>query len=91
VACDPVTYSGVDPSKWACVKDGVNRAYGLSIDSDLGEASERGFTLKWRYDATEQSLLVQCSKKPFLVSCGMVMKRLNDEFEKCGIAAPDRV
>jgi hypothetical protein len=91
VACDPVTYPGVDSSKWACVKDVVSRAYGLSIESDLGEASERGFTLKWRYDASEQSLLVQCTKKPLLISCGMVKKRLTDGFEECGITASDRM
>jgi hypothetical protein len=91
VACESLIYRGVDSSKWACVKDGVSRAYGLSIDSDLGEASERGFTLKWRYDASEQSLVVQCTKKPFVVSCGMGKNRLTDEFKKCGIPAPDRV
>jgi hypothetical protein len=91
VACQPVTYPGVDASKWACVKDAVSRAYGLSIDSDRGEASARGFTLNWRYNAAEQSLFVQCSKKPFVVTCGMVTNRLNTEFEQCGILAPDSI
>jgi hypothetical protein len=85
MACERVVYPGVDASKWACVKDAVRRAYGLSIESDLGEASERGFTLKWRYDASDQSLVVQCTKKPIFVSCGMVKNRLNNAFEGCGI------
>jgi hypothetical protein len=86
-----VIYSSVDSSKWTCVKDVVSRSYGLSIGSDAGEASERGFTLKWRYDPSEQSLLVQCTKKPIFVTCGMVTKRLTDGFGDCGIAAPDQV
>jgi hypothetical protein len=90
VACEQLIYPGVDSSKWACVKDAVSRAYGLSIDSNVGEASEHGFTLEWRYDASDESLVVQCTQKPFFVSCGMVTKRLHDEFEKCGILAPDR-
>src|SRR3954466_12986557 len=90
MACEAVTYAGVDSSKWACVKDVVSRSYGLSIDSDVGEASEQGFTLKWRYDPSEQSLVVQCTKKPIFVTCGMVTKRLSDGFQECGIAAPDR-
>jgi len=83
-------YSDVDTSKWACVKEAVNRSYGLSIESDVGEASERGFTLKWRYDPAEQRLVVECTKKPVFVSCGMVAKRLTGGFEDCGIAAPER-
>ena len=52
MACEQLIYPGVDSSKWACVKDAVSRAYGLSIDSNVGEASEHGFTLEWRYDAS---------------------------------------
>jgi hypothetical protein len=90
VACDPLNFSGVDSSKWECAKDVVSGEYGISIDSDQGEASERGFTLKWRYDAIAQELEIQCTKKPFLVPCGMVSGRINDTAAKCGIAAARR-
>jgi hypothetical protein len=86
MACDPLTYSGVDASKWACAKDVVSREYGIRIESDRGEASRRGFTLKWAYDGGDQTLLIQCSEKPFLVPCGAVDNRINDAAEKCGIA-----
>jgi hypothetical protein len=86
VACDPLTYSGVDASKWACAKDVVSREYGIRIDSDRGEASKRGFTLKWTYEVGEQTLQIQCSKKPFLVPCGMVNDRINSAADKGGIA-----
>ena len=87
MACDPLTYSGVDASKWACAKDVVSREYGISIASDRGEASERGFTLKWTYDAAEQTLQIQCSKKPFLVPCGIVNNRVRAAADKCGLSA----
>jgi hypothetical protein len=87
VACDPLNFSGVDPRKWDCAKDVVERDYGIRIDSDQGEASERGFTLKWTYDANAQELEIQCTDKPFLVPCGMVSSRINDTAAKCGIAA----
>jgi hypothetical protein len=82
-----LTYSGVDASKWACAKDVVSREYGIRIASDHGEASERGFTLKWTYDAAERTLLIQCSKKPFLVPCGIVNNRIRDTADKCGLSA----
>jgi hypothetical protein len=87
VACDPLTYSGVDASKWACAKDVVSREYGIRIASDRGEASERGFKLKWTYDAAERTLQIQCSKKPFLVPCGIVNNRIRDAADKCGLTA----
>jgi hypothetical protein len=87
VACAVLTYSGVDPSKWACARDTVSREYGIRIDSDHGEASKRGFTLKWTYEAGAQTLQIQCSKKPFLVPCGVINDRINAAADKCGIAA----
>jgi hypothetical protein len=87
VACDPVNYAGVDSSKWECAKEVVKREYGIDIDSDQGEATERGFTLRWSYDARVQELEIQCTKKPLLVPCGMVNGRINDTAAKCGIAA----
>ena len=87
MACDPLNYSGVDSSKWECAKDVVRGEYGISIDADQGEASERGFTLKWSYDTNAHTLQIQCTKKPFLVPCGMVSSRINDAAAKCGIVA----
>jgi hypothetical protein len=71
VACDPVNYGSVDSSKWECAKEVVKREYGIDIDSDQGEATERGFTLRWSYDARAQEL----------------DGRINDTAAKCGIAA----
>ena len=86
MGCDPLNYSRVDPAKWECAKDVVKREYGIDIASDSGEASERGFTLKWTYDASTQELEVHCTGKPFFVPCGTVNGRINDAAAKCGIA-----
>jgi len=80
-----MNYAGVDSSKWECAKEVVKREYGIGIDSDQGEASERGFTLRWSYDANAQELEIQCTKKPFLVPCGTVNGRIKDTAAKCGI------
>jgi hypothetical protein len=87
VACDPLNYSGVDSTKWECAKDVVRSEYGISIDSDHGEATERGFTLEWSYDASAEELHIQCTEKPFFVPCGVVNGRINDTAGKCGITA----
>jgi hypothetical protein len=87
MACDRLTYSGVDASKWARVKDVVSRSYGVNIESDRGEASKGGFGLRWAYEPSDQTLQIQCVTKPFLVPCGVVNKRINDAAESAGITA----
>lgn len=82
MACDPLRYAGVDASKWAQTKDLVDREYGIRIESDGGEASKKGFTLKWTYNPSEQTLQIQCSDKPFLVPCGVVNDRIKGMAEK---------
>ena len=64
----------------------MSREYGIRINSDRGEASRRGFTLRWAYEAGEQRLQIQCSKKPFLVPCGVINDRINAAADRCGIA-----
>jgi hypothetical protein len=87
VACDPLNYSGVDTTKWECARDVVQSEYGISIDADHGEATERGFTLEWSYDASTEELHIQCTEKPFFVPCSVVNGRINDTAGKCGITA----
>ena len=85
LACDPLRYAGVDASKWAQTKDLVDSEYGIRIESDSGEASKKGFTLKWTYNPSEQTLQIQCSDKPFLVPCGVVNDRIKGMAEKLQI------
>lgn len=87
MACDPLNHSGVDSSKWECARDVVQREYGIRIESDQGEATERGFTLTWSYDANAEELRIQCTEKPFFVPCGLVNGRINDTAGQCGIRA----
>lgn len=85
MSCDPVKYSQVDASQWACVKALIGREYGMHFESHHGEASQRGFTVRWAYDEREQTLCVECSNKPFFVPCGTVNKRIRDAAAECGI------
>ena len=87
VACDQLSYAGIGESEWASVKDAVDRAYGMTIDSDRGEASKRGFTLSWTYDPSGQTLQIQCSEKPFFVPCSAVNDQIKQMADECGITA----
>jgi hypothetical protein len=86
VACDALKYSGVDASKWARAKDTAKSQYGVSIDSDSGEMSQKGFTLQWTYDPGAETLSIRCTGKPFFIPCGTVNGRIEDVAKRCNIA-----
>jgi hypothetical protein len=85
LACDPLVYSRVGESKWATVKDAVRQEYGIRIDSAQGEASRGGFTLNWAYESREETIRIQCLKKPFFVSCRKVNSRIQQMADECKI------
>ena len=87
MACDRLRYSGVDASMWERVRDLIGQEYGIVVEGDTGEASKRGFTIEWGYDAGKQMLEVRCTRKPFLVPCGAVNKRIEDLAAQCRVAA----
>jgi hypothetical protein len=87
MACDPLLYSGVDASQWADLRDTIDRQYGIRIDSERGEASKRGFTLKWAYEPGNATLEIRCLKKPFITPCGVVNNYINGAAEKAGLTA----
>jgi hypothetical protein len=86
MACDPQLFSGVDAATLASIKDSLKREYGFSIDADMGEQTHRGFTFEWAYEASEQSLRIQCVGKPLLVPCGVINNRINELAAKSGAA-----
>ena len=86
-ACDALTFSGVDGSKWTCAKDLVQREYGIRIGSDQGQASAKGFTLNWNYNAGQQTLRIQCTDSPWFAPCGLISGRIRSTASKCGITA----
>jgi len=87
LACELLTYSDVDDSMWGRVRDLIGKEYGIAVERDAGEASKRGFTIEWAYDAGKQMLEVRCTNKPFLVPCGTVNKHIEGLAAQCRVAA----
>jgi len=85
VACDPLSYSGVDASSWASLRETIDGQYGIRIDTETGEASQRGFHLKWAYDPAAETLEIQCLEKPFIIPCSVVNDYINGAAEKAGL------
>jgi hypothetical protein len=87
MACDPLLFSGVDASTLARIKDSLSTEYSVRVDSDRGEQTVRGFTFEWAYEASEQTLRIVCSRKPLLVPCGVINRRIDELARKSGAAS----
>ena len=84
-SCDPQNFSGVDADKWTCIKSKIQDRYGVIINKDKGTASKSGFTFVWDHNPGAQTLVVQCTEKPFFVPCSTVNSRIQDIGRECGV------
>ena len=85
MSCDALSFSGVDESKWATIREAIERDYGMRIDSEQGEARKRGFTLTWEYDSREGTLEIQCLGKPLFIPCSVINGYISNAAAKSGV------
>jgi hypothetical protein len=81
MSCPELHYANVSADAWQCCKRAVSQY--VKIDKDEGEETADGFTIKWKYDAGQKSLMLQCTGKPFIVSCGYVNERIDSTVRGC--------
>ncbi|HEX3464259.1 MAG TPA: hypothetical protein VHS78_09465 [Candidatus Elarobacter sp.] len=72
MACDPQTFDQITPQVWTYIQSEIQRQLGITVTSNSGEASAKGFTVGWTYDPAAQALTVTCLDKPFFVPCGVI-------------------
>ena len=81
--CASQSFSNVTQTVWNCL---VQKAaeYGVTINSPSGSASKLGFTVQWNWNSTAGTLTMQCTDKPFIVSCNTVQDTITDAVTGCG-------
>jgi hypothetical protein len=81
-ACAMLSYNNVTPAAWQC---GVAKAagYGITISSNSGSVTEKGFTVKWNYNPAAQTCTLQCTDSPWIVPCSLINGTINDAVESC--------
>lgn len=77
-----LTYNNVTPAAWQC---GVQLAasYGVTITTNQGKASAKGFTIAWNYDPSAQTLSLQCTDSPFIVPCSLINNFIDEKVHSC--------
>jgi hypothetical protein len=80
--CEPITYSGVTPDTFACMKTKLQN-YGIYVPPGYnGELSGKGVAARFVYDGTS-SLTIQITDKPRVVSCDTAAKEIGKFVQEC--------
>jgi hypothetical protein len=53
-------------------------AAGIPISGNSGSASQQGITISWNFDPVAQTLMLECTGKPFLIPCGTINSKIHD-------------
>jgi hypothetical protein len=80
-ACSMLTYSGVTPAVWTCIKNAVSPY--IKNPPDSGTVTVDGFTIYWNYNPGAGTFQVQCTDSPWWAPCSAINGKINDVIEGC--------
>ncbi len=86
-SCSKVTFHGVNTKVFECLKAELERG-GIAVpNGNSGTISGHGIKADFEYNARADTLSIQVTDKPFLVTCGYITGRIHGSIEKCGGAS----
>jgi len=91
--CNPVTFHGVTPAVWACLKEklidsGATWRSPLGVTNTpipqiAGSIDGHGVAASFTWDGAD-ALTVTVTGKPFFISCGHITGAIHDALVACG-------
>ena len=75
-ACKPITFTGITREKFEAVCAQIEAQGHVVVVGDSGHASGNGFTAQWTYSEPAQTLIIQCTDKPFYVPESLVADKI---------------
>jgi hypothetical protein len=79
-ACAAQTFNNITPDKWLKFQTMASQN-NIPLTGDSGQASQKGFTFSWQYDATSATLIIQCLEHPFWAPCDTINSKVLDLIE----------
>ena len=76
-SCPVQTFSNISPEKWIALKEKAAQN-GITLNTDMGQIAQRGFTFSWQYDSVSGTLTIQCLDHPFLIPCATIDSKINE-------------
>jgi len=81
--CDAQTFSGVTQVQFTCLAQKAQSSFGITISTNSGTQSKDRVTVTWNFDPNAQTLIIQCSDKPFFLSCDTIQSQLQSAVDSC--------
>jgi hypothetical protein len=77
MACAAQHFTGISPERFAALSQKA-KGSGIDITGDSGTTTKFGVTVTWTYDPQAQELTIQCTEKPFFLSCDDINGRIQN-------------
>lgn len=81
-ACDPIKYHNVKQDSFECMKKKLEAAGFHVPPGNRGEMEGSGVKAHFEWDG-KSDLTITITSKPFIVTCGYVIKRINNFVHEC--------
>jgi hypothetical protein len=75
-SCKPVIFKNVSRLKFRAVRARINAQADIEGSGESGLARGNGFTAAWTYCEPEQTLVIECTEKPFYVPESLVIAKI---------------
>jgi len=83
MACTSITYHGVTPAVWGCLKANL-KAGGITVPpTNSGTISGHDITAAYNWDGAG-NLSITVTALPFLITCGEVTGKIHSAIQACG-------
>jgi hypothetical protein len=82
MTCPAQAFNSVTPAHFATIVQKAAAA-GIHINGNAGEVSHFAATIRWRFDPDTGVFAVQCTRRPFMVSCATMNRRINELVSLC--------
>lgn len=80
--CEAQQFNNISPAQFACLM-ATAKSQGIEINGANGQATQGGITISWSYNATSNSLTIQCQSSPFYLTCGVINAKIHDLVDQC--------
>lgn len=80
----PLKFPNITRLKFQAIRARINAQADTKVVGDQGTASGHGFEATWTYSEPDQTLTIQCTKKPFFVSESLVTAKIQALVESVG-------
>jgi hypothetical protein len=80
--CATQIFDGVTQARFDCLVQKAQAA-GIVIAGNSGSESREGVTIRWAFDPAAETLELQCTHSPFIISCGTINGKIHDLVDEC--------